>query len=369
MNPPKKESDEFIKYAEHKDLFTIARAHWIQLFKVNMQHTVIAQTFINIAEQHPHLKPYWTFMRTSRPFDTIDVDSLDDDLESLDEDVRQVVNSGTLQDSSTFITANLKDNHDHKFSNHISTVQAAMTILMDNIDDYKSFVKVIREFGSYHFFYEAFEPHFELFHQHFMAVIKKLLANTTEEVDDKIEESWNALFEELKENMSYGVALQRHIYLKTAFTIDDILVVEDDWHKIEEYGLDKLGNLIYNRMIVKYVIILKDMDISLPIDINVEYKKIKQISHQIIYALQTAIKNYSIEDGFANLPELVTDFTLNYTLVTICPMVFRKAFNDAFIHSLSKLIGNDTMKECKIHTWGKLYRILEQAIMTNIARL
>ncbi|CEF70163.1 Globin-like domain and Globin, structural domain-containing protein [Strongyloides ratti] len=365
----KKKYDEFTQYDEQKKLFYIARAHWIQLFKVNMQHTIIAQTFLNIIDEHPHLKPYWIFMRTSKPFETIKVNNVEDDTESLDEDVKQVISSGVLQDSSTYITANLKINNEHKFNNHISTVQAAITIMMDNVDDYKSLIKVIREFGSYHFFYEAFEPHFELFHTYFMITAKKLLVNTTEEIDKKIEESWNALFEELKENMSYGVALQRHTYLKTAITIDDMLTITNDWEKIEMYGLDKIGDLIYNRMKFKYIVILKNMDIELPTDMEEEYKKIKEISHQLIYGLQIAIQHYSFADGFASLPELLTDFTFNHALITICPMVFRKAFNNALIYALTIIMGDNNMKECKIHVWGKLYRILEQAIMTNVARM
>uniref|UniRef100_A0A0N4ZDQ5 GLOBIN domain-containing protein n=1 Tax=Parastrongyloides trichosuri TaxID=131310 RepID=A0A0N4ZDQ5_PARTI len=364
----KGESDEFKEYTEKKALFCIARAHWIQLFKVNMQQTIIAQTFINIAESYPHLKPYWTFMNTSRPFDTVDMDDLCDS-ESLDEDIRKVVESGTLQDSFNYININTKVSNDHKFGNHIATVQAAITIIMDNVDDYKGLIKIIREFGSYHFFYEAFEPHFYLFHTQFMIVLKSLLKDTLEEVDDKIEDSWNALFDELTNNMSYGVALQRHCYLKTAFTLDDMMVVEDDWYKIEQYGFNKMGDLIYDKMLVKYVMLIKSTNFDVPVSIENEYEKFLVISHKLVYALQTTIKNYSYEDGFADLPEQVIEFTNNYTSVTSYPMLFRKAFCDALISALTVIIGNDSMKESKIHIWGKLYRILEQAIMTNIANV
>uniref|UniRef100_A0A0K0EBF3 GLOBIN domain-containing protein n=1 Tax=Strongyloides stercoralis TaxID=6248 RepID=A0A0K0EBF3_STRER len=369
MNVSKKDVGEFFNYSEKKKLFYKARAHWIQLFKINMQHTIIAQTFLNIIEEHPHLKPYWIFMKGFQPFETTEINTIDEETESIDEDVKKVVYTGVLQDSSTFITANTKVNYSQKFNNHISTVQAAITILMDNVDEYKSLVKIIREFGSYHFYYEAFEPHFELFHTHFMMVIKNVFKNTTEEVDKGIEDSWNALFEELKENMSYGVALQRHTYLKTSFTLDDIVMVTEDWVKIETYGLDKIGDLIYNKMIVKYLNILKNMDIELPTNMNDEYLKIQEISNQFIYAIQIAIQNYTYGEGFANLPELLADFTNNYSLITISPMVFRKAFNYALINVLTMIIGDEQMKECRIHVWGKLYRILEQAIMTNVARM
>uniref|UniRef100_A0AC35TWX4 GLOBIN domain-containing protein n=1 Tax=Rhabditophanes sp. KR3021 TaxID=114890 RepID=A0AC35TWX4_9BILA len=353
MSGRSKNSSDLDQVRENKEHFPTVRAHWIQLFKINLQSAIISETFMGIVKALPHMKPYWSFVQKARPYSSIDLEDDEDTDISTDPEQADSLKSADKNCNEACCVYN-----DYKFNNHVATVQAAITILMDNIDDYKGLIKLLREFGSYHFFYEAFEPHFEIFHRQFMRCLIDAVISTGDDLEENVEKAWNAFFDEVKENMSYGVALQRHYYLKNAFTMDDLMNVEEDWISIKKFGEDELGIMIYGKMKERYDVLIKNH--ALKARTQEDSCQFKIVSLQLVKAIKLAITNYSQDYGFTELPELVKDFTKDYMVINACPTLLRKAYSSALIYGLRKIVGNDKMVESKVHVWGKLYRILEQ---------
>lgn len=63
------------------------------------------------------------------------------------------------------ISVLLKRNFDVKdleLRHHCISFQAAITMIMDNLDDSSNLTKLLQKVGAHHFFYDAIESHLEV---------------------------------------------------------------------------------------------------------------------------------------------------------------------------------------------------------------
>uniref|UniRef100_A0A0N4WE19 DUF1957 domain-containing protein n=1 Tax=Haemonchus placei TaxID=6290 RepID=A0A0N4WE19_HAEPC len=55
--------------------------------------------------------------------------------------------------------------NDFYFRHHSASIQSAITMAMENLEDRECMRKLLNEIGAHHFFYDACEPHLEVFLQ------------------------------------------------------------------------------------------------------------------------------------------------------------------------------------------------------------
>ncbi|VDM27524.1 unnamed protein product [Toxocara canis] len=159
------------------DDMQLARAHWIQLFKTNMQATIIHNMFFYLLKKFKHIRPLWHFSR-----------NIDDNM-SWTETLRR----------------------DTQFAKHCNNVHAAFDMIMENADDPEAISDLLQELGAHHFFYEVYEPHFEI-------------------------------FEEIKSNMCHGLVAQRYSYLSQCITPKEMASMSAMWNKIRVQRIEEIGS-------------------------------------------------------------------------------------------------------------------------------
>ncbi|KAI1720451.1 GLoBin related [Ditylenchus destructor] len=317
----------------------LARAHWIALHRMNLQTSAVQQMFIHLLKNHKQMRPLWQFTR-----------SIDDTNESWTNDL---------------LSASL-------FRHHCTSFQAALTMIMDNLDDYAALSRLLQELGSHHFFYDAFEPHLELMHDSFIEALKKLLEGTSEAIDEELQNAWDQLWHKIKVNMGYGISLQRQIYLTQCVTPSEMKTVRAMWDKVkqnqdmlscgEEVASTALK--LYEELVKKYNI--EDMRIGTNGLIEHNGEVFVKFSKEIINSLDRTIAVYSPERGFIDLIDELKYFVHNCIIMDVCPSLVRKAFMQGLISMLSSVLGDAEMNENVVHTWTKIYRVLEQACIANI---
>ncbi|KAI6233630.1 hypothetical protein M3Y99_00899500 [Aphelenchoides fujianensis] len=324
------EADEFLKRGLNS-----ARAHWIQLYKVNLQNQIVQQTFINMLRNHPQTRPIWQFTRK------IDVEQ--------DDWAREL-------------------SHDLQFRHHVSSIQAALTLIMDNLDDSYAMGKLLHELGSHHFFFDTQESQLELLHEGFMEALGDLLKDTREQPDDTLRRSWNELWNLIKTHMAIGISSQRHIYLVQTVTSVEMTNIRGMWAKVKEAGLVQAGNIVSTTALKIYNDLIQRYKINLSLNIDEHSEVFKRFSFEVIkIPLEVTIDFYSPERGFGDLPKVLKPFVHNCIVLDVCPTLVRKAFMEGLITMLTQVLGENTLNEAVVHSWSKIYRVLEQAILTNIA--
>ncbi|KAH7705700.1 Protein GLB-5 a [Aphelenchoides avenae] len=311
----------------------LARAHWIQLYKTNMQMAVIQRMFIHVLTDEQHMRPIWQFTR--------------------DFAVGQ-------EDLVSALTRNVQ------FKTHCASVQAALTMVMDNLDDPNGMAKLLQAIGAHHFFYDAYEPHLELIHDGFMKALKELLADTTESLDERLENAWNQLWNTMKSNIGYGIALQRHAYLAQCLTPSEMHGVQKMWKRVKDFGLEECGKLVTGIALKTYKELLDKYKTSLPVPLEDDGEVFTKFSNEVIQIIESTIEFYSPESGFTGLAGMLKGFVHHCIMIDVCPTLVRKAFVEGLISMLKVVLGDQAMTENVVHTWNKIYRVLEQAILTNI---
>ncbi|KAI6213908.1 hypothetical protein M3Y94_00207000 [Aphelenchoides besseyi] len=233
-------------------------------------------------------------------------------------------------------------------------------MLMDNLDEPYGLAKLLQELGSHHFFFDTQESQLELMHEGFMKALKLVVENPDEVPDESLRRSWNKLWDLIKANMSIGISNQRHLYLAQCTTAIEMENVREMWMKVKESGLTKNGTIVtttalktYNELIARY----KNQ-------LVVEHRRAQRCFQQ---ALEVTINYYTTERQFSDLPKTLKSFVHNCIVLDVCPTLIRKSFMDGLITMLTQVLGENAMTENVGHLWAKVYRVLEQAILTNIA--
>uniref|UniRef100_A0A158PA72 GLOBIN domain-containing protein n=1 Tax=Angiostrongylus cantonensis TaxID=6313 RepID=A0A158PA72_ANGCA len=149
------------------------------------------------------------------------------------------------------------------FKRQCGSIQAAITMLMENIDDRDYMRKLLNEIGAHHFFYDATEPHLE---HTFLESLRNLLVND-ERMDVDTEQSWKLFLRDIKTFMGEGIAIQRNTYLR-------------------QFGFSQPKSF---------------------------------------QAFAVTINSYSEIVGFCDLPASVKEFVVSCMVLEICPTFARKA--------------------------------------------
>ncbi|KHN74543.1 hypothetical protein Tcan_08608 [Toxocara canis] len=309
------------------DDMQLARAHWIQLFKTNMQATIIHNMFFYLLKKFKHIRPLWHFSR-----------NIDDNM-SWTETLRR----------------------DTQFAKHCNNVHAAFDMIMENADDPEAISDLLQELGAHHFFYEVYEPHFEVFHHSFMESMRRFL-HGTEALDGRLKNAWNTIFEEIKSNMCHGLVAQRYSYLSQCITPKEMASMSAMWNKIRVQRIEEIGSNLCELALQAYNKQMKEMKLDLSIELDVQSDAFIELSQLIIGALDTTIENYNDENGFVDLPDQLQVFVHRSLVLEVCPSVLRKCFTEALISALVGVLGSTTMGNGVKQTWSKIGRVLEQVI-------
>ncbi|KAK0411682.1 hypothetical protein QR680_005779 [Steinernema hermaphroditum] len=283
----------------------LARAHWIQLYKTNMQSTVIYNVFQNILKEHPHVRPIWKF---GRSFDA---------------------------DNPEWRSA--LENNIH-FRHHCASLQAAITMIMENLDDVGGMSRLLQEIGTHHFFYDAFEPHLELLQDVFLTTIKELLEGSTEAVDDRLERAWLQLFTQIRAHIGHGIAMQRLTYLAQCATTKEIESVKEMWEKVKDYGTQEAGVLLCQTALQAYGKMVKKQKICLPISMDRHSEMFEKFSMQMVRAIDVTIQAYDPTHGFASLPDNIGPLVTNCMVLEVCPSLVRKAVMEGLVAVLQTVL-------------------------------
>jgi len=78
---------------------------------------------------------------------------------------------------------------------------------------------------------------------------------------------------------------------------------------------------------------------------------------------------YKQDSGFSDAPNVLRDYTQSYYVSGVSPALVRRALNEALIHMLTELLGEDEMSDIARAQWTKVYRVMEQAIIIDILNL
>ncbi|KAF1751203.1 hypothetical protein GCK72_017757 [Caenorhabditis remanei] len=317
------------------DDFELARTHWIQLQKSNKQGLAIRGCFLTMLEKFPQVRPIWGFGKRIE---------------------------GRVEE-----TWKPEIVEDFYFRHHCASLQAALNMIIQNKDDRNGMRRMLNEMGAHHFFYDACEPHFEVF-QECLLESMRLVLNGGDSLDDEIEQSWICLLQTIRLHMGEGVEIQRANYLSQCLIPKEMEEVRDNWSKIESYGFRKAGILLCESAFESYSILLKmhNLSMTLPIEANKTSESFVALSDQIMKALDKTIKSYTPEEGFANLILEIRDFVIKFLVVEVCPPLIRKSFIDGMIHMLCKILNIKHVKEDFLHVWKKVYRVMEQSMIANI---
>nr|ABO31389.1 globin [Caenorhabditis elegans] len=139
------------------DDFELARTHWIQLQKSNKQGLAIRGCFLTMLEKYPQVRPIWGFGK-------------------------RIEGRGDETWKPEIV-------EDFYFRHHCASLQAALNMIIQNKDDKSGMRRMLNEMGAHHFFYDACEPHFEVFQDSLLESMK-LVLNGGDSLDDDIEQSW-----------------------------------------------------------------------------------------------------------------------------------------------------------------------------------
>lgn len=71
-------------------------------------------------------------------------------------------------------------------------VLSALDSFVRNVNNPRKAKHLLQEIGTHHFFYDAYEPHMEVFQEGFVNAMKSVLAGA-EELDQATEASWNVV--------------------------------------------------------------------------------------------------------------------------------------------------------------------------------
>uniref|UniRef100_A0AC34R126 Globin family profile domain-containing protein n=1 Tax=Panagrolaimus sp. JU765 TaxID=591449 RepID=A0AC34R126_9BILA len=306
------------------DCIQLARAHWMLMSKNNGQQMLLCkQIFIDMIQKNPQTRPIWQFSRDLN-FDNVDW--------------QEIVQK------------------DNRFRHHCASLQAAITMIMDNLDDMHGMAKLLREIGAHHFFYDAYEPHMELMHDSFMNALNL----TQGPLEPDLVTGWNQFWLQIKTSIAYGIGIQRQNYLKECMTQPEMTSIRNMWDKVKERDLDEVGQKIVKYSLRSYQAYINKHKIEYPINLPEDTLAFKLFSRQVFNALNLTIECYTPEKGFLYLPKKLKGFVTQCLMVEVCPTLIRKSFMEGLIKVLTEIYGENNMTEVTVHTWSKIYRILEQ---------
>ncbi|KAK5968661.1 GLOBIN domain-containing protein [Trichostrongylus colubriformis] len=310
----------------------MARAHWIQLHKLNLQTPLVQSALLYIVENYKHVRPIWQFGL------------------KIDE---------TSPEWKTVLY------NDFYFRHHSASIQSAITMVMGSLDDRECMRKLLNEVGAHHYFYDACEAHLELFEQAMLHTLRTSLTGDSK-MDAATEQSWVEFLKDVKTYIGEGIAIQRNTYLRECMTPNEMIDIRSKWEKIIDFGLPEAGEIVCERAIKSYTKLIGMAKLEMMIPFKRSSEVFTSFAEMIMQAFDVAIQSYSQGVGFCNLVTDIKEFVVKCMILDTCPALARKAILEGLFEMLQRVCGDSELKECARRKWNKLYRALEQAIIASI---
>ncbi|VDN55977.1 unnamed protein product [Dracunculus medinensis] len=199
--------------SETNDL-QIVRCHWIQLYKLNLQHSLIEETLTYIFENYANIRNIFHFGRR---------------INLKQENWRKILKN------------------DAHFHYHCTNIQCAITTIMDKLEDEISLRNFLIKLGNRHFFYNVYEIHLTIFQEAIITTLRQLLLKI--DLNDKnLEKSWRIFMNEIKEKISAGIAKQRTYYLENCLNVKELQLISDLWNHINHNNHSELAKILYEQL-------------------------------------------------------------------------------------------------------------------------
>lgn len=368
--PTKNEAKEYTgRYNECDYVYfaqmQLARAHWMQLHKTNMQLPVIARTFARLLQHQPHLRVLWPFSR-------------------------QLEGGGCTLRMEHLLKS-------EAFRHHCQCYQASFTMIMDNVDDEPALSHILQQFGSNHFFYDCIEPHIRMMREEFFNALVDCLIGSSEELDEDIAEDWDALWSKIESNMRFGLKVQRHNYLAHCLTSNEMELLRAQWYRLAGAGsgivqlatsIGTAGAEPFINSIISFGMIEHDNQLT-----RCSFREMfVNACRELLLAIEKAIALWEPSSGFLRLCNEIdakcpnTDELIHRVGAPLIRRAFIEALNKELfillnrdqpsptVHILEEGVPIENKNVTKkfsatnasmIHTWTKVYRVVEQAIIAD----
>lgn len=166
---------------------------------------------------------------------------------------------------------------------------------------------MLNEMGAHHFFYDACEPHFEVFQDCFLDAMRQVL-NGGDSLDEEIERSWICVwltyislrigefqfFQNVRLRMGEGVEIQRANYLSQCLRPKEMEDIIETWKKVEQHGFRKAGAILCEAAFESYSDLLKmhHLKMALPETASKGSRQFSELSDQVMKVRSLSIVLY-----------------------------------------------------------------------------
>ncbi|KAL3105598.1 hypothetical protein niasHT_021701 [Heterodera trifolii] len=311
-----------------------ARAHWMQLHKQNMQLVVLQRMFLRLLHRHAPFRALWPFARC---FDTTK--------QKLDELLASAA-----------------------FRHFCAAYQTSFTLIMDNVDDEPSLCQILQELGANHFFYDANETHFKMMREEFLLSLDECVVGTNEQMNNELEQDWDQLWAKMESNLAFGLAVQRHNYLAHCVTGKEMATVRSQWQILLEAKcrIDSLGASVREGGIQTFTDGLNRIGLGIETKKEVE-RQFAVAVNDLLWAMAQAIELWEPGTGFLRLcAEIDSRCGGAFDVIrTSSSALLRTAFIAGFSAELVAVVGESEASATVLHSWTKVYRVAEQAIIAD----
>ncbi|KAL3097206.1 hypothetical protein niasHT_030201 [Heterodera trifolii] len=311
-----------------------ARAHWMQLHKQNMQLVVLQRMFLRLLHRHAPFRALWPFARC---FDTTK--------QKLDELLASAA-----------------------FRHFCAAYQTSFTLIMDNVDDEPSLCQILQELGANHFFYDANETHFKMMREEFLLSLDECVVGTNEQMNNELEQDWDQLWAKMESNLAFGLAVQRHNYLAHCVTGKEMATVRSQWQILLEAKcrIDSLGASVREGGIQTFTDGLNRIGLGIETKKEVE-RQFAVAVNDLLWAMAQAIEFWEPGTGFLRLcAEIDSRCGGAFDVIrTSSSALLRTAFIAGFSAELVAVVGESEASATVLHSWTKVYRVAEQAIIAD----
>ncbi|KAI3415394.1 Astacin (Peptidase M12A) [Globodera pallida] len=251
----------------------------------------------------------------------------------------------------------------HWMQLHKQGMQAALTMVMDNLDDEPSLCRLLQELGANHFYYDASEAHFKMMGEEFVLALGECVVGTREELDDELEEDWARLWAKMESNLAFGLAVQRHNYLAHCVIGKEMETLRAQWQTLLERKcrMDALGAAIRERGIQTFSEGMRQIGTELWTKDELEQRFAVAVN-DLLWAMAQALSLWEPGTGFLRICAEIDSRCGGAVDVirTSSATLLRNAFIEGLIAELVAVLGENEATTTAMHSWTKVYRVAEQ---------
>ncbi|VDM07009.1 unnamed protein product [Wuchereria bancrofti] len=213
--------------------------------------------------------------------------------------------------------------NDQRFHDYCTCFQTALKMIMEFVDEPRDMCKFIRNIGARHFFYNFF---------------------------DEIQAAFND-----------GLATQRQNYLRKCMSKKEMEILKTTWRQIQTKYMKEDGNLTKCNALMYEALQYHCEKIP---KTKKYIRKLKEIAHQSIDAVDKIIDAYDSTCGLAELNDRLDSYCYLCCTLGESPQTLWIAFNTGFANIITTKVDEDRIWVKQI--WCKIARILEQVNLNEI---